>query len=65
MLIYEKFDYFMSLYHLLIYNMSGNIFWPVDPLLGNDRKISSYTTAVIRYDPVNNGHSYVMTATDS
>jgi hypothetical protein len=30
-----------------------NILWHVDPLLGNDREISNYTTAVTRQRPVN------------
>jgi hypothetical protein len=29
-----------------------NILWHLDPLLGNDREISNYTTAVTRQQPV-------------
>jgi hypothetical protein len=33
--------------------------WHVDLLLGNDREISSYTTAVIRWQPVNSNRGMV------
>jgi hypothetical protein len=34
--------------------------WHVDPLLGNDHKISNYTTAVTRQQPVNNNRGTVL-----
>jgi hypothetical protein len=34
-------------------NASTKILWYVVPLLGNDREISNYTTAVTRQRPVN------------
>jgi hypothetical protein len=38
---------------LLVTNsLKEGAMWPVDPLLGNDREISNYTTAVTRQRPV-------------
>jgi hypothetical protein len=36
-----------------------NILWHLDPLLGNDREISNYTTAVTRQRPVNSNRGTV------
>jgi hypothetical protein len=35
------------------------LLWYVDPLLGNDRDLSSYTTAVTRQQPVNSNRGTV------
>jgi hypothetical protein len=35
-------------YFVAVYLVKMNILWNVDPLLGNDREISSYTTAVAK-----------------
>jgi hypothetical protein len=39
--------------------MNLYILWHVDALLGNDRKISNYITAVTRQRPVNNNRGTV------
>jgi hypothetical protein len=52
---------FVSIFHLGIYLPDFDdtgfwvlavILWNLDPLVGNDHEISSYTTAVIRQQPV-------------
>jgi hypothetical protein len=52
-------------YRILIYSPFTIIFpsriilWNVDPLLGNDRKINNYTTAITRQRPTNSNRGTV------